>query len=204
MREGLWLIVFGFFYLILNTYFYLMSPAPFIPITFFFLMMIITGIFDLKECYNRNLYLSIMILFSALMWIVSYIEVLSLSADKLIYVATAFLTVIIIVFIRYSLKAWEEFEKALEPYNKSLEINPNDITALNNKGVELTGQRKYEKAIKCFDKALEIDPEDIAVLHNKDFMKKYIPYRTVADKLEKKPKLEFTEKTGKLFLEIKK
>lgn len=48
-------------------------------------------------------------------------------------------------------------EKALEFYTKSLELNPNNLYTLNNKGFALTVLDKYSEAIPLFDQAIEID-----------------------------------------------
>lgn len=48
-------------------------------------------------------------------------------------------------------------EKALEFYDKSLELNPNNLYTLNNKGFALTVLNKYLESIPLFDKAIEID-----------------------------------------------
>ena len=51
-----------------------------------------------------------------------------------------------------------EHDEALECYNKALEIDPDYISAWNNKGYPLYGLDRYEAAIECYDTALEIDP----------------------------------------------
>ena len=48
-------------------------------------------------------------------------------------------------------------EKSLEFYNKSLELNPNNIYTLNNKGFALTILDRYLESIPLFDKAIEMD-----------------------------------------------
>ena len=82
-------------------------------------------------------------------------------------------------------------------------MNPNDLTSLNNKAVELSLQNRYNDAMKYFDKIIEIDPENVTVLHNKKMLEKKAKRRTVADYLGDYPQLEITEKEGKLILEIK-
>lgn len=168
----------------------------------FFLMIIIIGVFELKEYYNKNLYLTVVTVILVVMWSVSYIQALSPGVNELIYLETGLLTVLTIVVVSILVKRGEAFGKLMESYDEILARNPNDITALNNKGVGLVGQMRYEKAMKCFDKALEIDPEDTTVIYNKNFMNKHIPYRTVADKLEKR-KFKINENAGKLILEPK-
>lgn len=61
----------------------------------------------------------------------------------------------------------EDYVKAIENYEKALELNPKDEKAWNNKGVALRELGKYEEAIKCYDKALELNPKDEDVWNNK-------------------------------------
>jgi tetratricopeptide (TPR) repeat protein len=62
----------------------------------------------------------------------------------------------------------EEYDEAIKCYDKVLEIDPNDIFALNNKGLALDDLGKHDEAIKCYDKVLEIDPNyAAAVWYNK-------------------------------------
>ena len=52
----------------------------------------------------------------------------------------------------------EEFSKAIEYYDRILEIDPNNVSAWYNKGGALYSLEKNE-AIECIDKALEIKPD---------------------------------------------
>ena len=65
------------------------------------------------------------------------------------------------------LKNLNELNKAIEFFNKSIEINQYDSLALYNKGICLIRLRKYEEAIKCFEKLVEINPNDSFALYNK-------------------------------------
>ena len=51
----------------------------------------------------------------------------------------------------------DQHVKAVEFYNKSLELNPNNKYALNNKGFTLNILDKFYDAIPLFDKAIELD-----------------------------------------------
>ncbi len=48
-------------------------------------------------------------------------------------------------------------EQAMETYDKSLEMNPDNKYSLNNKGYTLNLLNRFEEAILFFDKAIEID-----------------------------------------------
>jgi len=61
----------------------------------------------------------------------------------------------------------ENFEKAMSLLDTLLEHNPNNIGALNNKGVILNIQENFVEAQSYFDKALEINPAFVNALNNK-------------------------------------
>ena len=61
------------------------------------------------------------------------------------------------------------YEESLLYCDKALEIDPNHVLALGNKGVALGNLGRYEEAISYFDKALEIDPNNADALYNKGF-----------------------------------
>ncbi len=199
LRLGLTELVMGVLFLILAIL-YLNYPQN-VLLSLFCLIPIITGIFGLKGYYHKIIYLAIITVILVVMGIVAYYNQVYVSnIDKTeYYVQIGFGILIIASFVISTLREWDKFQ-ALEYYDKLLAINPNDTIALNNKGVELTSQKKYEKAAKCFDKVLELDPEDTAALHNKNFIEKYHKNRTFADKFEIGPKLEITDKAGSLFL----
>lgn len=49
--------------------------------------------------------------------------------------------------------------KKVEYLPKSLDADPYDAKAWNNKGIALDDLGRKEEAIKCYDKALEINPK---------------------------------------------
>ena len=51
--------------------------------------------------------------------------------------------------------------------NKALEVDPESVYALYNKGAALSDWGKNEEAIIWNDKALAIDPKNAVALHNK-------------------------------------
>lgn len=197
-------IIVGFGFLIVFTLQYLRDPLSYyVPLIFFFLIFIIMGIFEFRE-YNKIVYILSTVLL-VVMWIVSFIQSLSSDVNEIVYyIETGLITLAIIILFIDSLKRLRKKEKALECYDKALAINPNDVIALNNKGVELASQRRYMESIECFDKVLEINPEDATALHNKSFIDRYGKHRMVSDYLEKGPELEINEEDGKLILMTKK
>ncbi|MGD9674805.1 MAG: tetratricopeptide repeat protein [Candidatus Nitrosocosmicus sp.] len=59
------------------------------------------------------------------------------------------------------------YEKAIEFYNKALEINLNHVPAHINKATSLVYLEKYEEAIKSLNKALELEKDHPIALENK-------------------------------------
>ena len=60
--------------------------------------------------------------------------------------------------IAYSFHEKGDYVKAIENYDKAIELNPNYEQAWNNKGWSLSTIGRHEEAIPCYDKAIEIDP----------------------------------------------
>jgi tetratricopeptide (TPR) repeat protein len=60
-----------------------------------------------------------------------------------------------------------EYSKAIESYDKALEINKKDVNAWNNKGSALGNLGRYDEAIECYDKVLEIDGKNVDAWNNK-------------------------------------
>ncbi len=69
------------------------------------------------------------------------------------------------------------YEKAMEFYNKALKLNPYDIKTWNNKGNTLEAIGKFKKAINCYEEALKLNPKDYDATRNlkkcEDNMGKY-------------------------------
>jgi tetratricopeptide (TPR) repeat protein len=61
------------------------------------------------------------------------------------------------------------YEEALENYNKSLKIDPENIICLNNKAYALIKLNKFDESLDAVNKALEIIPNYWLSLHNKAF-----------------------------------
>ena len=50
---------------------------------------------------------------------------------------------------------------------KYVDIDPNNVDALNNKGIILANQGNYTGAMDYFDKVLAIEPKNVGALINK-------------------------------------
>jgi tetratricopeptide (TPR) repeat protein len=59
------------------------------------------------------------------------------------------------------------YDEAIFWFDEALAIEPNNLDALNGKGLSLYELGKYQEAIIYYDKALAIEPNDIYALINK-------------------------------------
>ena len=60
-----------------------------------------------------------------------------------------------------------KYHAAVKICNQVLELDPNNESALYNKGLALSNLGKYDEAIRCYDKVIEIDPKNVDALYNK-------------------------------------
>ncbi len=60
----------------------------------------------------------------------------------------------------------DNFNKAVECFNKSLELNPQQFVALNNLGVIHVQEGKFDEAISYFRKAINIKPDKPSIWEN--------------------------------------
>ena len=58
----------------------------------------------------------------------------------------------------------EKIEKKIRDLDQTLEIDPDNLTGLRNKGIVLVNLGKYEEAIKVIDRVLSLDPNDSEIL----------------------------------------
>ncbi len=66
---------------------------------------------------------------------------------------------------------FEEYDKALETYNKAFEIDPNHVILLNNRGYTYGLINEQEKAILDLEKAISIDSKHAFAWNNRGFSK---------------------------------
>jgi serine/threonine protein kinase len=67
----------------------------------------------------------------------------------------------------YSFLVAEQFESALEMFDRAIELNPQHINSLNNRSVALRRLGRCAEALVCIDKALEIHPNNAQAWANK-------------------------------------
>lgn len=59
------------------------------------------------------------------------------------------------------------YEEANKAYDRSLELNPNDMHVWNRKGVALSYLNRNDEALYADTKAIELSPNDKILWHNK-------------------------------------
>ena len=59
------------------------------------------------------------------------------------------------------------YKNALECYNRTIELNPNDYYAWLNKGTIYFEIDELEESVVCYNKAIEIDPVNMLAWYNK-------------------------------------
>ena len=172
---------------------------------FLMLVLFIIALFDEIAYFNKK--------FVSLLLTVSLVFILGVmffqpdpSFNETDYLIVGISTVFVFVSVLLIIREWDKIEKAVGPYDKSLEVNPDDIKSWNNKGVELMNIRRFQWAMECFDKVLELEPDDSAALHNKGVIltklskhKKATEYFDRA--LEVDPGFENAKKRGEIILE---
>jgi tetratricopeptide (TPR) repeat protein len=65
----------------------------------------------------------------------------------------------------------QRYEQAIPYYDRVLEIDPNYVEALYNKGAALDSLGKYNEAMQYIDRVLEIDPNYVEALNIKKVLK---------------------------------
>lgn len=59
-----------------------------------------------------------------------------------------------------------DYDKAIEDYNKALSINPNFADAYNQRGIVYFAKQDYKKAIDDFNKAINLNPNFAEAYYN--------------------------------------
>lgn len=205
MKENYIGLIFNLFALILFISFYLKSlNMYYFPLIFFLIITSVIIISEIKEYLNKTIFQTSLSIILIIMWI-GILSNPTILNNNLILVESIIVSFSTFLIIIYFPRKWKKNIIILKPFKDELEINPNNIIALNNMGVELTYQRRFNQAIKCFNKVLELEPEDSAALYNKSILyAKKGNYRNMEHlnkALKIDPNLENAKKLGKLILE---
>ncbi len=60
-----------------------------------------------------------------------------------------------------------DFDKAIQNYDKAIELKPDFFGAYNNRGVAYVAKRDFDKAIQNYDKAIELKPDYADAYYNR-------------------------------------
>ncbi len=62
-----------------------------------------------------------------------------------------------------------QYDRAIEAFNRAIEINPRHADAYNNRGLAYVNKGQYDHAISDFNKAIEINPKNAAAYNNRGY-----------------------------------
>ena len=60
-----------------------------------------------------------------------------------------------------------QVDKALDQYNRALQLRPDDLDTLNNRGTTLDSLQRYDEALADYNRALELTPDHPHILNNR-------------------------------------
>ena len=81
-----------------------------------------------------------------------------------------------------------EYEKAIEDYNKAIELDPNLAGVYYNRGNAYFYLKQYEKAIEDFDKAIELNPNNAYAYNNRGLAREKLKEQKPIQTLTPTPK----------------
>src|SRR5579883_592137 len=61
----------------------------------------------------------------------------------------------------------EKYNEAIECFNETIKLNPNNESYWNNKGLSLNSLGKYNEAIECCNEATKLNPKYATYWNNK-------------------------------------
>ena len=168
---------------------------------------IIIGLSDEMAYFNKKVVATVMTILLVLTWGLILYQPPSPRVNSTEFYGIAGLsTIFVIIVVALVFREWNKIIKATRPYDETLEINPEDIVSLNNKGVELVNLKRIRWAIEYFDKVLGLEPDDSAALHNKGVaLTKQRKHRKAVEYFDKAlnvdPGFENAKRKGELILE---
>ena len=92
---------------------------------------------------------------------------------------------------------WKEFEirQTIEAYTKALELYPNYLPALSERGIVYFMISEYQNAVADFDKVLNVEPENVRILHFRGLALTDIAVKTKDDDNDRKTANSFAQKS---------
>lgn len=62
--------------------------------------------------------------------------------------------------------SWNNHDTAILCFQKSLELNKDDLETMNSLGIAYLKAKKFEQAKKCFQKVIRLQPDNIIAYGN--------------------------------------
>ena len=114
------------------------------------LIIIISGLFELRQQYNTSLYLAISGAILAISLVLIYIQfsVLTSQYNQILYAVIIGTLIANFAFMYSFAQRLQTHGTIMELYDKALEIYPQDTTSLNNKGTALSDIKEYRPSAK--------------------------------------------------------
>lgn len=72
-----------------------------------------------------------------------------------------------VLAIAWTYRILQMYTEMLDSCNKALELDTNNVTALDAKAVALGFLKRFEESLECCDKIIEMDSNDVAAWTNK-------------------------------------
>jgi tetratricopeptide (TPR) repeat protein len=215
MYESTKWIIYGVLSLISSIFIYSIFVSDQIISTFFLTMVgvsiwiIMTGLFMNRKYHNYTIYLILTAVILVIVITLIYNQILSFGYHNnniYSYIISGILILITIYGTYEIIQRMKLYQNTSKTYEKDLEINPKNTTALNNKGAALAERKFNQEALECFDKILQIEPKDGAAWHNKGVILNNLRKHQEALKyydhaLTLDPKLKNAKQAGKIILE---
>jgi tetratricopeptide (TPR) repeat protein len=208
-------IVYGVLSLLTSIFIYSIFVSDQISSTFYLtivgvsIWIIMIGLFMTRKYHNFSIYLILTAVILVIVITLIYNQILSLGYhynNIYSYIISGILILTTIYGTYEIIQTMKLYQNTAKTYEKDLEINPKNTTALNNKGVALAERKFNQEALECFDKILQIDPKDGAAWHNKGVILNNLRKHQEALKyydqaLTLDPKLKNAKQAGKIILE---
>jgi tetratricopeptide (TPR) repeat protein len=171
--------------------------------------LIMTGLFVNRKYHNYVIYLILTVIIMIVVIVLIFNQIISPEyiGNKIYSYIIAGIFILTTIYETYRIIRWMgQYQSTIKSFEKDLEIDPKDITLLNNKGAAFAERKFNQEALECFEKILEIDPKDAAAWHNKgvilDDLRKHQEALKYYDKaLTLDPKLARAKQAGKIILE---
>lgn len=91
-----------------------------------------------------------------------------------------------------STKPIKKYQDAITCFDKVIEINPDDIGSINNRGISLAELGNTDDAFEYYNKAIEIDPKYAAAHYNKGVLyDKLLQHEEAIESLDEALKCRF-------------